>query len=164
MAYKYNPPPDNPVRETQKRITDEFYRWRDQANDQATVQRWDFPIPSKIGGQEAVVRFDLRGRDMEIRVDKFDKYGINLTAAFLAIQSMRLNEARGISETLQRAYALLPEPAGHRDPYEVLGVHSTMLLEDIEAVYRRRANRAGEGSPEILELNLAMERIREDKR
>lgn len=164
MAYKYNPPPDNPPRETQNRIADEFHRWRDQSNDQATVQRWDFPIPSKIGGQEAIVRFDLRGRDVEIRVDKFASYGINLTAALLAIQSMRLNEARGIGETLQRAYAALPPAPDHVDPYEVLGVHSTMALEDIEAVYRSKTRRLGEGHPDLKALNVAMDLIREEKR
>lgn len=164
MAYKYHTPPDNPPRQTQQRILQEFKRWRDQADDPATVGFYDFPIPTKVGGQEATVRFDLRGRQVEISVDKFDSYGSNLTAAYLAIQSMRLNEARGIGETLQRAYAALPQPAHHRDPYEVLGVHSTMQLDDIEAVYRRRANRAGDASPELVELNTAMDRIREDKR
>lgn len=164
MPYKYHAPPDNAPGQTRQRIIAEFKRWRDQAEDPKTIGAFDFPLSRKIGGHEAAVRFELRGESVEMFVDKFDSYGINLTACYLAIQSMRLNEARGIGETLQRAYAALPAPERHRDPYEVLGVHSTMELEDIEVLYRSKARRLGEGHAGLTELNVAMDRIREDKR
>lgn len=162
MGYKYTPPAARPARDTRNDIVNEFDLWNRFKS--GTCAEYDFPIPTKIGGAEATVRFKLDGNPVSVMCGRFDDYEVNLRCVWLAIQSMRLAEVRGIGDTIRSAYAALPAPPQHRDPYEALGVHSTMQLDDIEAVYRRRANRLGEGSPELKDLNMAMDRIREEKR
>lgn len=163
MAYKYDPPPDNEPRYSRGKITDELERWRDMG---AQVGAVDFPLAAKIGSAEAVCRFELRGQTMEFRCSKFDTYGRNLTAVTLAIQSMRLNEARGIGDTIREAYAMLPAAPKHRDPWEVLGVRPDAPWEDIDAMYKIKANRIhpdkGGSAEQMLELNLALEAIKKD--
>lgn len=170
MAYKYNPPPGNSANETRDRILLEFARWNDMAGEKV-VGNFDFPASAKIAGVEGICRFELRGQPVEIKVDKFDAYLVNFACVALAIQSMRLNEARGIGETMREAYAMLPAAPKHRDPYEVLGVHPGSSLADIEDVYRMKIKRvhpdtAGANADEraAAELNDALAKIREEKR
>lgn len=160
-SYKYTPPAGRPVRETKEDILHELELWQRAG---AEIGPCDFPIPRAIGGTEALVRYTLRGQAVDVRCDTFGDYEVNLRCVWLAIQSMRLAEARGIGDTIRAAYAALPAPPQHRDPYEVLGVHSTMELEDIEVLYRNKARRLGEGHAGLKELNVAMDRIRDDKR
>lgn len=91
----------------------------------------------------------------------------NLRVCWLALEALRMNEARGISEVMREAYLALPAPVRERDPWEVLGVRSDTPLEDVEAMYRSKAKRlhpdTGNGDEEAMkELNRAMDRIREE--
>lgn len=162
MGYKYTPPQARPARETRNDIVNEFDLWN--RFKPASVAEYDFPIPSKVGGQEAKARFKLNGNPVDVTCGTFDDYEVNLRCVWLAIQSMRLAEVRGIGDTIRSAYAALPAPAEHVDPYQAIGVHPSMELEDIEAVYRRKANRLGEGHAGLKELNIAIAAIREEKR
>lgn len=90
----------------------------------------------------------------------------NLRVLFLAIQSMRLNEKRGINKVLESAYLQL---AGKTEvnPYEVLGVSRESSIEVCEAVYRTLALKAHPdkgGSVEKMKvLSEAIELIRREK-
>lgn len=164
MSYKYSPPVARPARDTMTDIAHEFDLWNRFDPEGVSDRGWDAPHPSAIGGADAAVRFVLRGQPVTVKCSKFDTYETNLRCVWLAIQSMRLAEVRGIGDTMRAAYLALPEPLQHRDPYEVMGVHSTMMLEDIEVLYRSKARRLGEGNPALKDLNIAMDQIREEKR
>ena len=169
-AYQYTPPPGHPPRSTIQDIRDEFRKWRLQANDEGVIGGMDVPTPTSIGGAEAMVRFQLRGADMVIQCSTWDSYDVNLRCVYLAIQSLRLNEARGIGDTMREAYLQLQAPAKARDPWEVLGVHPASSWEDIQDVYRMKAKRVhpdtgGEDADprRFAELTDAFERIRAER-
>lgn len=162
MAYTYTPPEPKPVRTTLKDIEKEFDLWRRMG---AEIGKADYPIPSSIGGAEAIVRLMLRGTPVTVQCGKFDDYATNLRLCWLTIQGMRLNEARGIDQAMAAAYAaLLPAAPRDRDPYEVLGVLRGTDHEDIEAIYRSKAKRLhpdqGGDATAMRELNAAIERVR----
>lgn len=154
--------------QTRRDIEREFNRWREghRLKGEPLVTASDYPAPDDIGGCEALVRFVLRGQSLEVRCTNQPTYRLNLRAVFFAIEAMRLNEKRGIGETLRDAYLQLAAPAAGRDPYELLGVRSDMRLEDVEAVYKRVAKRVhsdtGGNDAAMKEVNEAMERIRRD--
>ena len=88
----------------------------------------------------------------------------NLRVCWLALEALRMNEARGISEVMREAYLALPAPVRERDPWEVLGIRPDTPLEDAQAMYRIKAKRlhpdTGSGDEAAMkELNAAMERI-----
>jgi len=119
--------------------------------------------------RSVTLRYTSRGgQDVRLTMAKQARAVDNLRVLWLAVEAMRLNEARGIGEVLREAYAQLPAPANYCDPYEVLGVRPDADMADIDAVYRSRARRAhsdtGGSDEEMKELNAAMERIREDRK
>mgnify|MGYP001574175692 CR=1 FL=1 len=168
MVYKYTPPQRRPVRETQRAIINELRKWDDQLGIDGAVGESDFIVSPKIGGNAAVFRLVLRGLPVEFRCDKYDRYDVNLRCVYLAVQSMRLNEARGIGETMRDAYLQLAVPERHRDPYEVLGIRSDAPLAVAEAAWKvmiadNHPDRGGDPG-RAKEINAAIERIREERR
>lgn len=169
MAAKYVAP-DAPVQTTTRDIKHAIEIWNRDAGAQV-VGAWDMPNPTKIGGAEALVRFQLRGEEVLLRCESQRTYSLNLRCCFLALDAMRLNERRGIADTLRQAYAALPAPAKQRDPYEVLGVRSDMSTDDIEDLYAIKIKRVHpdlnrddpDAAKKAAELNDAIERIRKDR-
>jgi DnaJ-domain-containing protein 1 len=103
---------------------------------------------------------------------KQDRAVDNLRVLYLAIEAMRLNEARGIAEVVASAYAQLPPgrsaPAlPTDDPYAVIGVDRHDSLEGIERVWKARLWEAhpdhGGTTERTAQLNAAMDAIRKDK-
>ena len=153
--------------QTRKQIVDEFRKWKD--GWESAVGVYDFP-PTVAGGEsEALVRFVLRERPMELRCSSQSAYRDNLRCVFYAVQAMRMNEKRGIADTMANAYAQLAAPASARDPYEVLGVFSTAEPEAIEAAYRALAKKYHSDTGDkpddekMAEINDAIERVRADR-
>ena len=77
---------------------------------------------------------------------------------------MRLNEARGIGETMREAYLQLPPAARERDPWETLGIRPDAPLAVAEAAWKAMI---GENHPDrggdpekAREINAAIEKIR----
>jgi hypothetical protein len=143
-SYDYTPP-SNPPAESRRRIIEQFDLWRRWAQNDGIIGAVDFPVPPKVGGVAATCRFVLRGQEIPIICDTFGTYDENLSAVALAIQGMRLNEVRGIADTVRQAYAALPPPDApvmKRDPYEVLGIAHDQPMEVIDAVYRAKAQKA----------------------
>jgi hypothetical protein len=105
------------------------------------------------GGQTVTLSIDEHARPMD-----------NLRVLYLAIDALRLNEARGIGEVLREAYLQLAAPARGRDPWEVLGLRSDAEKEDIEAMYRAKAKRlhpdAGGSEEAFRELQAAYEQAK----
>lgn len=87
---------------------------------------------------------------------------------FLAADSLRMNEVRGLGEFMREAYLALEGPTGPviRDPYEVLGIRPDAPLEVAEASYRALAKvahpDAGGSEAKMAELNAAIERVRSE--
>lgn len=90
----------------------------------------------------------------------------NLRVLYLAVESLRMNEVRGISDVVRAAYLALPAPAYERDPYEVLQVRPDSSQEVIKSSYRAltRLYHPDSGtSPDaakMTELNAAYERVK----
>lgn len=140
-TYDYTPP-DNPSSESRRRILAQLDLWRRWAQNDKIIGAVDFPIPAKVGGTSATCRFVLRGLEIPIVCDTFGTYNMNLAAVALAIEGMRLNEVRGIADTVRQAYAALPPPEApvmKRDPYEVLGISHDQPMAVIDAVYKAKA-------------------------
>lgn len=168
MAYKYKPPETQPAVQSQKAILLEFRRWNDQATT-IVIGANDFPAPVAIGTNEATCRFVLRNQPIEVRCATFPTYNINLKCVYLAIQQMRLNEARGIGDTMREAYLMLAPPPKTRDPYEILGVRPDSPEAVIEASFRALAKEyhpdGGHGdAAKMAELNTAHDRIVAERR
>lgn len=168
-AYKYSPPEDKTAVQSRRAIMEQFDLWRRWARNDGIIGAVDFPVPPKIGGVVATCRFVLRGVEVSVVCDAWDTYDLNLCAVYLAIQAIRLNEVRGIADTMRAAYTALPGPAAEpmkRDPYEVLGIAHGQPLEVIDAVYRAKAKvahpDAGGSHAAFVELQDAYERIKAD--
>jgi len=114
---------------------------------------------------EAVVVYWKDGSKQTMACKRFDNYYTNLRAVYLALESLRLADQRGIlPELAAAAAALLPPPKTKRPPNEVLGIFPDTPLAEAEAMYRAKAKRLHPdhgGDPEAMkELNEAWEEYR----
>lgn len=107
------------------------------------------------------------GRELNLSYNKQARAVDNARVLFLVVESMRLNEVRGIDDVMREAYLQLPAPkqaVRERDPYEVLGIRPDAPKEVAEAAYRELAKSAhpdGGGRNEtMVELNKAIEAVR----
>jgi len=152
--------------QTRRDIVEQFERWNPRYGA-SLIESYDFPQPSKIGGGEAQVRFVLRGLPITVACSSQYGYDDNLRCCLYAIESMRLNEKRGIADTMRNAYAQLAAPKAARDPYEVLGVRPDTDMEIIEAAYKAAAKKAhpdtGGTTEAMQEVNDALERIKAER-
>lgn len=174
MAYTMTT--DKTEAQSRKEIVGEFTKWN---NDKPrTIGAYDFPAPEKIGGSEASVRFELRGAGVTMRCSSQGNYRLNLRCLFYAVEAMRLNEKRGIADTIREAYAQLPPPSmtpatavnpfQFTDPYDVLQVARGADLDICEAAYRSAVKKvhpdtAGVNADDrkAAALNAAIEKVRE---
>ena len=115
-------------------------------------------------------------RDYTLTMDRQSRAVDNLLVLQLAIEALRLNEKRGIAETLAEAYRqefpALPapgqtsatRPAG---PYAVLHLQSDAPIEVCEAAYRALAKQAhpdaGGSHARMAALAEAIETIRKER-
>lgn len=144
---------------TRRQIEEELRKWRQ-------VTDYEMPLRLDRSQTSAAVRFALRGIPITIECSTQASYANNLRCIFYAVEAMRMNEKRGIADTMQNAYLQLAAPAKGRDPYEVLGVRPDAPLEDIKAMYLVKAKRlhlrgGGEDDAAMQELNGAWELIQE---
>ncbi|MGD9827114.1 MAG: J domain-containing protein [Hyphomicrobiaceae bacterium] len=115
------------------------------------------------------IRFVKDGKEQRYTYARLARPRDNLRALYLGLESMRMNEVRGIGDVVREMYTQLPAGKVDRDPYEVLGVRSDVALEDIEAMYRAKARRlhpdTASGDADLMkELNAAIDRIRNEKK
>jgi hypothetical protein len=81
------------------------------------------------------------GQEMRLTMGLQHRAVDNLRVLYLAIDSLRLNEARGLSDVLQEAYLQLGQGGVSVDPYEVLGIRPDAPQETVEVVYRGLASK-----------------------
>lgn len=88
----------------------------------------------------------------------------NFRVCFLAIDAIRLNEARGIADVVREAYLALPSPAKVRDPYEVLGLRPDAPDDLVDSSYRALSKKAhpdaGGSEDAFRELTAAHEAVK----
>ena len=146
-------------------IVTQFDRWGH--DDWGCIGKYDFPVPANVGGSEASVRFELRGTTVMVTCRSQASYRDNMRCVAFAIEAMRMNEKRGIADTLAKAYLQLNSPTAMRDPYEVLGVRPDASLTVIDATYRALAKERhpdqGGSVEQMKELNDAYERVKSER-
>ena len=128
-----------------------------------------------VDERAVTVRYTKDGHEVVLTMDKQDRAHDNLRVLYLAVEAMRMNEARGIADVVASAYAQLPAPGqtSHAaspvvgDPYAVLGVQRSDSLEAIERIWKGRlwdAHPDHGGSQErTAALNAAMNAIRKER-
>lgn len=121
-------------------------------------------IVEQVSGA-ARVTYVLRGKTIELVMDKQNSSKDNLRILYYAIKALRLNEVRGMSEVFESAYIQLAAPKQKRNPYDVLMIMEDAPLEVAEAVFKNLAMKyhpdRGGSVDKFKELNEAIEEIRE---
>lgn len=154
---------------SRREIVTQLDRWN---NDDwnAVGERYDFPVPQEVGGNMATLRFELRGVSVVVSCDSQLTYRQNLRCVAFAIESMRMNEKRGIADTIRKAYLQLDAPPEQRDPYEILGIRPDADPMIVEAAYKSMSKKGEYRHPDLggsdeksQELNDAYERINAER-
>ena len=167
---QYNLTTDKSWHETRSDLEDCFRKWK--------VGDWNIitevqPAQSTNWSQtKTQLTVTLRyvhasGQEMRLTMDRQSRAIDNLRVLYLAVNSLRLNEARGLSDVMQEAYLQLGSGEPRIDPYEVLQVRPDATLEVIEASYialskTRHPDRGGTVEA-MKELNDAVERLRKER-
>lgn len=152
---------------TMNDLANEFRMWNISSND------WDvnYPKGARLEGfkqseTDRTVILDYKKDDKNIRLVMGAQARAvdNLRVLFLAIESMRLNEKRGIGELLKSAYLQIAGPVRQRNPWEVLAIFPGSPLPIAEAAYKVKAITAhpdsGGSEEQMKELNEAIEKVR----
>lgn len=146
-------------------LQDEMNRWARHRGKRMTYKVENQTV-SRHRDRLVVLTYQHEG-EPEIRLEMGNQWSAedNLRVLTLAIQSMRLNEVRGIADVVREAYLMLPAPAVKRDPYEVLGVRPDTDPDIVKAAYRAAAAKLhpdveGGDAGKMAELNAAYEEVR----
>lgn len=111
-----------------------------------------------------ILQYMLKGKDVKVEMGRQLRAVDNLRVLYICIESMRMNERRGMSETMESMYLQLASPVQEKSPWEILGIMPDSPIEVAEAVYRTMAIKYHPdkgGNPEMMRLlNSAIERIR----
>ena len=108
--------------------------------------------------------YNKNGKTVTLVMGKQNRAVDNLRVLYLAVEAMRLNERRGISDVLASAYLQLAAPTQEIDPYELLEIRPDASLEVAEAAYRAKVRNIhpdkGGSTQHMKALNRAIEEIR----
>lgn len=137
------------------------------------VKDWEtnYPRGARLEGQNqseqdrtVQLTYIKNGKEIKLAMGRQNRAVDNLRVLYLAIQSMRLNEKRGIGEVLESAYLQLNAPIPTKDPYELLGVRPDAPIEVVEAAYKAKVKQVhpdlGGSEQEMKMLNDAIQQIR----
>jgi hypothetical protein len=127
---------------------------RMKSNDQTEAQR------------TVQLTYTKNGKSVTLTMGKQRRAVDNLRVLYLAIEAMRLNERRGISDVIESAYLQLAAPAEELDSYELLEIRPGASLEVAEAAYKAKVRDAhpdrGGSVDRMKQLNKAIEDIRKN--
>ena len=108
--------------------------------------------------------YTKNGKPVTLAMGKQNRAVDNLRVLYLAVEAMRLNERRGISEVLESAYLQLAAPTQTIDPYELLEIRPNASLEVAEAAYKAKVRTMhpdrGGSTEQMKAFNRAIEEIR----
>lgn len=142
--------------------------------DKWGITEWDtnYPKGSRLSGfyqsdedRTVILRWKSEeGRQVSLEMGTQSRAVDNLRVLYLAVEAMRMNEKRGISEILESAYKQLSGAVASQTPYEVLGIMPDTPIDVAEAVYRAKAKIAhpdqGGSEEQMKILSKAIEDIR----
>ena len=158
-------------RETIAELDDAMRRWG--------VSDWETNHPSGIQvrsttwqqteAQRTVkLTYHKNGKTVTLVMGRQARAVDNLRVLYLAVEAMRLNEKRGISDVIESAYLQLAAPEDSPDPYELLEIRPTASLAVAEMAYKAKVRDAHPdrgGSVELMKkFNKAIEEIRNEKK
>jgi hypothetical protein len=108
--------------------------------------------------------YNKQGKTVTLVMGKQGRAVDNLRVLYLAVEAMRLNERRGISDVLESAYLQLAAPTQEIDPFELLEIRPDASLEVAEAVYKAKVRNLhpdrGGSTEHMKALNQAIDEIR----
>src|SRR5256886_16495565 len=116
--------------QTMEDLEDEMRRWG--------IIQWETNYPkgarSEAGSKKEEDRtvkltYKKNGKTVTLVMGKQNRAVDNLRVLYLAVEAMRLNERRGISDVLESAYLQLAAPIQAIDPYELLEIRPDASLE-----------------------------------
>lgn len=120
----------------------------------------------ELEDRTVVVRYNLRGKNVSVKMDKQRRAVDNLRVIAICVESMRMNERRGMAETMESMYKQLAAPAGSMDPYQVLGMQRGFPLSVYEAMFKDLAKKnhpdVGGSDEKMKELSNAIQMIKEE--
>jgi hypothetical protein len=87
------------------------------------------------------VTYEVNGREVVLKMGKHPYYYQNLRVVYMAIDAVRMDEERGLTELVRDAMALGAPPSGEREPIRVLGLRPGATAADIDLAYKVLANR-----------------------
>ena len=169
MPYRMNTNWDAAASRSEIRV--QLERWNRDAKGEEPVDYDTIDFP-KAGREDIAgrVHFALRGTNIKVECDSQYSYYQNLRCVCYAIESMRMNEKRGIADTIRKAYLMIEAPPEQRDPYEVLGIRPDADQMIVEAAYKSMSKSGGNRHPDLggseakaKELNDAYERIKAER-
>jgi hypothetical protein len=107
------------------------------------------------------------GSQVELIMGLQNRATDNLRVLFIAVESMRMNDKRGIGKVVESAYLQLAGMS-ERDPYRILGVSRSDTLSRIESIYKELLKRfhpdtINGDEKKTKEIITAMNEIRKEK-
>ena len=151
--------------ETMQELEGEMRRWG--------ITQWETNYPKGVRSEAlsqkeedrtVKLTYHKNGKTVTLVMGKQNRAVDNLRVLYLAVEAMRLNERRGISDVLESAYLQLAAPTQAIDPYELLEIRPDASLEVAEAAYKAKVRTVhpDKGGSELLmkRLNQAIEEIR----
>jgi DnaJ-domain-containing protein 1 len=174
---KYSLITDKSWHATMLELADTFRKWKGVtywnvtpalrgAKEYRKAENWN----QSIYDRAVVLEYKLRGTTVTLTMDKQQRAVDNLRVLYLAVEDMRMIEARGISDVVKEAYLQLAAPAATAtDPYAVLGVGREQSLAEIEQRYRELAaqlhpDKPGGDTAKFQALTEAMQAIRRERK
>jgi hypothetical protein len=155
---------------TMQELAIEFERWGIPSRD------WDtnYPRGARLEGfrqseedRTVTLRYTKESKEVVLSMGTQARAVDNLRVLYLAIESMRLNEKRGIGQILESAYLQLAGPVQEKSPWEVLGIYPGSPLAIAETAYKIKAKEVhpdhGGSQEEMRQVNSAIEKIRSGK-
>ncbi len=152
--------------QTNRELADAFSKWG--------VTEWDtnYPKGARFDSMReqteeertVTLTYKKSGQTINLSMGKQRRAMDNLRVLYLAIDSMRLNEKRGIGDVIESAYLQLAAPRQEKSPWEILGIYPESSIIIAEAAYKVAAKKAhpdnGGSQEQMAEVNKAIEVIR----
>lgn len=157
--------------------------WSATTNELAeTMRKWgvrdymvtnDLPVRSRtkqyqtLSERLVVLKYIKDGTPVQLVMDTQSRAVDNFRVLYLAVEAMRMNDQRGLTDVVRQAYAQLPAPVDD-DAYAIVGARPEWAnMADIEQAYHRRARQLhpdkGGTHEQMARLNAAMEQIRKER-
>ena len=154
-------------RETMQELEEQMRMWG--------VTQWEVNYPKgarseawtqAVADRTVKLTYNKNGKTVTLVMGNQARAVDNLRVLYLAVEAMRLNERRGISDVIESAYLQLAAPEVALDPYEVLDIRPGAPLEVAEAAYKAKMRNVhpdrGGSIEEAKRLNTAIEQIRKE--